>query len=77
MCRDEEERQRGGKDEDYTVLGCPRTDALLPSYVRTTGPEFDLIFSRKEIKRKWPTRESDDERARSLGNPLKYSKLLP
>lgn len=42
-------------------LRCPRTDALLLSYVRTTAPEFDLIFSRKEIKRKWPTRESDDE----------------
>lgn len=28
---------------------------MLPSYVRTTAPEFDLIFPRKEIKRKWPT----------------------
>lgn len=32
-----------------------RTRALLPSYVRTSAPEFDLIFPRKEIKRKWPT----------------------
>lgn len=31
-----------------------RTNALLLSYVRTAAPEFDLIFPRKEIKRKWP-----------------------
>lgn len=51
-----------------------RTRALLPSYVRTSAPEFDLIFPRKEIKRKWPT---GGERGYSSGNLLKYSKLLP
>lgn len=50
------------------------TRALLPSYVRTSAPEFDLIFPRKEIRRKWPT-----EGARLFfRKPLKiYSKLLP
>lgn len=54
-------RKRGGRGKKrgrgvvIRVEERARTRALLPSYVRTTAPEFDLIFPRKEIKRKWPT----------------------
>ena len=35
---------------------------LLRSYIRTAAPEFDLIFPRKEIKRKWPPGRGGRER---------------
>lgn len=70
------ERKRGEESSAHQARPCLAPVVLLRSYIRTAAPEFDLIFPRKEIKRKWPP-GSAMQRAYSPGNHLKYSKLLP